>query len=491
MGKTQRIIVSLRRWLEFDDVERLLTQCLADVGGIESFVHRGQSVVVKPNLVLGTPPSSGGIAHRELVEALLRQVQRCQPSRIVVAEGTPVFGSSQETAFLHDGWREMAARMGIELYNLDVGPHVEVMVDRPHYPYPLPFPKIILDADVFITVPCLKTHITADYTVALKNAFGQTPQWKRSEIHSQYLLEEALVDLNRIRKPDLCIVDGWDGVEGVGGGISYDHPAGARVMLASADPVAVDVVSREVMERTASTRYLRWAIEDGLGIGDLASIEIRGDALVDCQHRFMSPMEEACQALPQVTAHDQDACSGCRCLATSVLWRFKAQKMRQPFHIVYGKEGDLPAFEGQTVVMGDCAARYAACGTYVVGCPPKAGELFSAFEASGCFCHRCRDLAEAILPELSAELRAWLQVSASGAQMYAGERMQRDQWHLSLLVGDCMAGYAHAQHERAAQFGIDPQHDIAWVEGCPPDESAVREALQRLEARLAVVAQKT
>ena len=72
----------------------------------------------------------------------------------------------------------------------------------------MPFPQVILDADVFISVPCLKTHIHADHTVTLKNSFGCTPQWKRSEVHSQYLLEEFLVDLNRVRSPDLIIVDG-------------------------------------------------------------------------------------------------------------------------------------------------------------------------------------------------------------------------------------------------------------------------------------------
>ena len=85
----------------------------------------------------------------------------------------------------------------VELYNLDAGPHAEIKLDKPRYPGTVPFPQVILDADVFISVPCLKTHIHADHTVTLKNSFGCTPQWKRSEVHSQYLLEEFLVDLNR------------------------------------------------------------------------------------------------------------------------------------------------------------------------------------------------------------------------------------------------------------------------------------------------------
>ena len=486
MSEGQRTIVSLRHWLEYTDVERVLAECLADVGGIERFVHPGQTVVVKPNLTGDAAASSGGTTHIELVEALLRQVQHCQPSRIVVAEGNGFFGATLESAFLHGGWREMAARMGVELYNLDGGPYLEVMLDHPHYPYPLPFSRLVLEADVFITVPCLKTHINADYTVALKNSFCLTPQWKRSEIHSQYLLEEALTDLGRVRRPDLSVVDGWDGAEGVAGGIGFDHPAGARVMLVGADPVAVDLVSREVMEQTAPTRYLRWAIEDGLGVGDPNAIEICGAPLGECRRRFMSPTEEISQAMPQLTLRDQRACSGCRCLATTALWRFQSQKMLHPLQVVVGGRGELPHLDGQVVVLGDCAKPFAALGTYLEGCPPKAEAVMSALENTKCFCHQCREIVRVILPDLPAGLLAHLQVAASGAQVHVGDQARRDRWRLILLVGNCMQHYAQVNAERAALFGLDPERDMAWVQGCPPEEAAVREAVQRLEARLAV-----
>jgi len=475
--------VSLHRWTNFGDVDGVLEQCLADLGGIERFVRPGQTVVIKPNITANAPASSGGTTHVELVEAIARQVQRCAPARIVVAEGTATFGLTLETAFTRGGWREMAARNGVELCNLDSGPHVDVALDHPRYSYSLPFAQLVRDADVFISVPCLKTHLSADYTVALKNSYALTPQWKRSEIHSQYLLEEALTDLNRIRRPDLTVVDGWEGAEGIAGGVAFDRPAGARVMIVGADPVAVDVVSKEIMGLSGETRYLKWAAEDGVGEGDLRRIEIRGASLEECRHPFMSPIQELCLGLPDLTVHDQLACSGCRIPAISVIGRFRFQKLLKPLHIVFGGEGECPNASGAVVVIGDCAKRYAELGTYVPGCPPKAEAIFQAVEGAGCTCHKCRDMAGRVLAQLAGkpDFLAHLRVTASGSQVHAGEQVKRNEWHLELLVGDCMERYAHVITERAAQFGLDAERDVIWIKGCPAEEGAILEALARLE----------
>jgi uncharacterized protein (DUF362 family) len=414
--------VSLRRWCQFDEVELLLAACLADLDGIERFVRPGQMVVVKPNLTEDAPASSGGTTHVELVEALLRQVQRCQPAWIVVAEGTGAFGNTHETAFLHGGWREMAERI-----------------------------------------------------------------WKRSEIHGQYLLEEVLADINRIRKPDSSVVDGWDGSEGVAGGDSFRCPAGARVMMVGADPVAVDVVSRELMGQKVRTRYLEWAIEDGVGIGDPDAIEIRGDTLDACRHHFMSPIDELGDTMPLLKVHDQGACSGCRCLVTSALRRMQTQKMLQPLQVVFGGEGELPQLDGRVIVFGKCAQPFAASGTCLEGCPPSGEAVMSALDKSECFCHKCPDMASAILASSPAELLAHLRVAASGRQIHVGQQVKRHEWHLVLLVGDCMQRYAQINIERAAQFGLNAEPDLAWIQGCPAEEGDVRAAVERLKESLASV----
>jgi Ni,Fe-hydrogenase III small subunit len=374
----------------------------------------------------------------------------------------------------------MAARTGVELWNLDAGPFVEVELDKPRYKGTIPFSQLIHEADVFITVPCLKTHITADYTVVLKNAYGQTPQWKRSAIHREYLLEEALVDLTRIRRPDLCIVDGFDGAEGIAGGTDFERPAHARLMLVGADPVAVDVVSRDLMGFAARTRYLNWAIEDGIGIGDPARIDVLGDAVDDLRRRFLTPGEELRLFLPGLTLYDGDACSGCRVAAQSALNRFRYQKLLKPLDMIYGGLGEPPEPKGETLVIGDCAERYAHLGMHITGCPPRVDAIVAALETAHVICHACRDHAIASLQGLPSSFSAHLRIVASGAEAFCGDRVERGQWHLELLVGDCMKRYAFVVNERAAQVGLDPARDIIWLRGCPIEPHAIEEALDSL-----------
>ena len=477
-----RTQVSLHRWADLADVEAVLGLCLDDLGGIEAFVRPGQTVVIKPNITANAPSHTGGTTHLELVEAIVRQVQRCQPGRVVVAEGTGAFGATDETAFPTGGWREMAERTGVELRNLDAGPFVEVALERPRYSGIIPFSRLVYEADVFISVPCLKTHLNCDYTVVLKNAYGQTPQWKRSEIHRQYLLEQALVDLNRIRKPDLSVVDGFDGAEGIAGGTDFDRPGRARLMLVGADPVAVDVVARDLMSLTARTRYLAWAIEDGVGIGDRARIDVLGDKVADLRRRFMTSDEEFRIFMPGLALHDCDACSGCRAAAQSALNRFRYQKLLKPVDIIYGGLGERPEPEGMTLVIGDCAERYADLGIHIGGCPAPVDEVMEALEAAEVVCHSCRDLAGDSLNGLPAEFLAHLRVVAAGAEAYCGERVERGKWHLELLVGDCMQRYARVVTERAAHFGLDAERDVSWLRGCPVEQPAISEALARLRA---------
>ena len=482
----EQAIVTVRPWCEFSALRAVLGACLRDMGGITRFVRPGQTVVIKPNLTANAPETSGGTTHVDLVAAIVEAVRTAFPSRIIVAEGTGAFGVRHETAFPTGGWREMAKRLGVTLYNLDAGPHDEVCIPNGRYPSALPFSRLVRECDVFISVPCLKTHITTDYTVALKNSFALTPQWKRTEIHREYQVEASLVDLNRIRKPDLIIVDGWDGAEGIAGGTDFERPARARLMLAGDDPVAVDVIAREVMGLGRQrTRYLAWAIEDGLGIGDRARILLRGSPLEEVRRHFMTPAEELEILLPGLTLCDLDACSGCRIAALAAVSRFRYQRLLKPLRLVYGGEGEIGNVAVDTIFVGNCAARRAAGqpGQIVPGCPASVPEIIEAIEGTGCICQKCRALVYETLAQIPSEALAWVRVSAAGTEIWQGEKVDRAQAHVELVVGDCMPRYVRILRERAAQFGMDAENDVIWVRGCPPESSSLQEGIRRAVER--------
>jgi uncharacterized protein (DUF362 family) len=473
-----RPVVSVRHWKQLGDVSEVLGACLADIGGLEQIVRPGSRIVIKPNITADAPEESGGTTHVALVAALIEEVKRCQAGGIIVAEGTGAFGVTHESAFPTGGWRAMAEEAGAALWNLDAGDHRSVPDPTGLYGDSMSLAELVLDADVYITVPCLKTHISCDYTVALKNSYALTPQPMRSEIHRRRLLEEAIVAINAIRAPDLAIVDGFDGSEGEAGGTCFEHPAGARVMLAGRDPVAVDTVARAAMGLDRPTRYHTWAAQLGLGEGHLTRIHVAGDDLDACSRRFMWPAEQIDGELERVSLCDLGACSGCRMPAVMGLRRFPGRALREQITVAFGGRGELP--EGNVrCTVGDCAVAAGKGEVHVPGCPPTTADLVQALIDKGIVCQKCRDVARAAMADLPDALLERLRVTAAADEVHRGRYVVHGIRHKELMIGDCMASYAKMAAGRAPAVGLVAEEDIAFCPGCPPEVEDIRETLCR------------
>jgi uncharacterized protein (DUF362 family)/Pyruvate/2-oxoacid:ferredoxin oxidoreductase delta subunit len=158
----------------------------------------------------------------------------------------------------------------------------------------------MINVDVMINLPKLKTHALAYMTVAQKNLFGFIYGLSKAGWHvrasNPLQFGEALNDLYAAildaykDKTIIHICDGILGLEGEGPGIS-GKPKNGNVIIASQDAISLDRVAVEV----AGLDYDRLFInkignERKLGIGNLEEIEILGDGLdefVDLQ--FVAP----------------------------------------------------------------------------------------------------------------------------------------------------------------------------------------------------------
>ncbi len=129
-----------------------------------------------------------------------------------------------------------------------------------------------------IHLPTVKTHVFTTTTGAMKNAFGGLLNERRHWTHP--VIHETLVDLLMIQKkihPGLfAVMDGTFAGDGPGPRCMIPHVK--NVILASHDQVAIDAVAARMMGfDPMSIKYIRLAHELGLGVGDPAEIEIRGD----------------------------------------------------------------------------------------------------------------------------------------------------------------------------------------------------------------------
>src|ERR1035438_9817720 len=110
------------------------------------------------------------------------------------------------------------------------------------------FPRTVLEADYFVSMPKLKTHHWVGVTLSLKNMFGIVPGccygWPKNILHWAGIVS-SILDLNSTVRPDFAIVDGIIGMEGNGPIQGTAKRSG--VLVLGDDPVAVDGTCARVM----------------------------------------------------------------------------------------------------------------------------------------------------------------------------------------------------------------------------------------------------
>ncbi|MHB8910985.1 MAG: DUF362 domain-containing protein [Syntrophales bacterium] len=238
----------------------------------------GRSVVVKVNAIRACDPDTSAIVtHPALLKAVINKLETLGPKWIVVGDsvGTESYGNSQ---YIFDT-TGLAAAAGPHYRNLSLNLRL-VDVERP-FKRRVAVLKDVLEADVYISLPKMKTHGMTMLSGAVKNNYGLLAGAQKSWYHyyakRPELFAEILVEMYRLRPPDLVIMDGVLAMEGYGP--CSPESRWVNRVLASADAVALDAVMARMMGfGKDEVPYLRIAREWGVGETDLDAIEIEGDS---------------------------------------------------------------------------------------------------------------------------------------------------------------------------------------------------------------------
>lgn len=147
----------------------------------------------------------------------------------------------------------------------------------------------IVEADILVNMPKLKTHGLAYFTGAQKNLFGTIYGLEKAQWHvkSSSPLEfgEAMSDLYSAIKHEMKdkimvnLMDGIEGLEGEGPSTGGNKNK-ANVLLSSKDAIALDRVAIELVKLDYKKSFISIISNNrGLGEFDLANISIEGDSL--------------------------------------------------------------------------------------------------------------------------------------------------------------------------------------------------------------------
>jgi uncharacterized protein (DUF362 family) len=277
------------------DHTAVVAQAVENAGGLERIVNKGDTVIVKPNLSSsrGTLTYPGNTDYRVVAE-VVRQARELRAGRIIVAEGA---GTGEPLSEPIIGLIRYDTIEGVEFLDLNTIPKEEcyyVSSSKKLTREPIYMPKIYVDADVVISVPKLKTNYAVGPSLGLKNGFGAPPKplmndgtaWKWG-LHNRGI-ENSIVEINLLRKPDFVVIDGI--VAGEGNGPTNNDPVDARIVFAGADVMSVDTMASYFMGFTPQKLpQLKLAAENGLGEYRMEHIEAVGANIHEIRMNFVSP----------------------------------------------------------------------------------------------------------------------------------------------------------------------------------------------------------
>jgi len=275
-----------------EDVHKSVQEAVNLAGGLGGIVSDDDTVLIKPNAKNTTPQGLGVNTDLRVVEATLNIVQSLGAGKVIIAEGAAYPSGDWDTlaAFKTAGITELAQRENVEICDLNTATPTVLEITDGIVLKTFTTGKIILDADVIVNLPVIKTHRQTLASICLKNlAVGIARKWEKKALHKAGI-DESIVDIYANLRSDFNVVDAIVGVEGEGPNVPEGKPRPLGLILAGSDGLAVDAVGCKIMGiDPQEVPHLRLAAERGLGTIDMEEIDTVGEPLDRVATQFQLP----------------------------------------------------------------------------------------------------------------------------------------------------------------------------------------------------------
>lgn len=246
---------------ELPSLRQAVIRLLEPIGGISAFISSGDRVLLKPNMLAAKEPDMAVTTHPSLVRVVAELV--IEAGGIALIGDSPGIGGFlrvAEKCGIYEAARESGAALAefkeaVELKG--TGTFRSIRIARAYY-----------EADKIINLPKLKTHEMMTMTCAVKNLFGavvgaEKAGWHLKAGSSRQLFARLLLEIYLLKKPALNIVDAVNAMEGNGPG--NGDPIKLGLLIAGANPVAVDVIAGRLAGIPSELLYIeREAVSMGL-----------------------------------------------------------------------------------------------------------------------------------------------------------------------------------------------------------------------------------
>jgi len=248
---------------------RTLQLALQALGGIETFIRRGDRVLLKVNAAFASPPLLSATTHPDLVSELTRQCLKAGAAAVAVTDN-PINDPSSCFALTGIG---QAAR--------SAGAQVILPEERLFKPVTLKDARLIRNwpvlvgalagATKLIGIAPVKDHHRSGASMVMKNWYGLLGG-RRNIFHQD--IQTIIAELAAMVRPTLVVLDGTTTMmtNGPTGGSLADLKE-TRTLILGTDPVAVDAFGATLLGKTAADLpFIAKAEALGAGTADYGSL---------------------------------------------------------------------------------------------------------------------------------------------------------------------------------------------------------------------------
>jgi uncharacterized protein (DUF362 family)/Pyruvate/2-oxoacid:ferredoxin oxidoreductase delta subunit len=329
---------------------------------------RGKRVLLKPNLLTDRLPEQAVTTHPEVVRHVIRRFKSLGAS--VSVGDSPASAANLRRVWQATGVEAVCNEEAVPLLAFEqAGART---FDVAGFSFSLAAP--VLEADLVVNLPKVKSHSLTMLTAAVKNLYGAIPGYAKTTLHRLYpkpaVFGTLVKTLWEVLPPTWTLADAVVGMEGQGP--ANGRPVKLGFLAASADPFALDRALCETLRIDA--RRVPYLAAQAASGGDTSFTRV-GDA---------------------VSAGSFEVPSGAHLLGLLPAW------------LVRGASGLVwvrPAFSAEACVR---------CGLCVKACPVSALALAPesrrpAFDAARCIsCSCCHEVCphDAVRMTQSPLLRA-------------------------------------------------------------------------------------
>jgi uncharacterized protein (DUF362 family) len=356
------------------EVDASVKKAIGLAGGLTDLISSGDTVVIKPNVVAAIHPDTGTTTDPRVCKSVANMVKEIG-AKPIIAESSSIDVDTEE-ALKVAGYGKLRDE-GFEVIDLKREETIKVPIPKGKSLKEVFLPKVVVDADVVISVPTMKTHVQTKVTLSLKNMKGILPDISKKKFHLTFGVFQGVADLCTVIRPALSVVDGIIAVEGLWP--PHSNPIEMDLIIAGKDSVAVDTITGMIMgfepgeDETANA-----AVKSKIGTADPNKIEVVGEDISTVQRKFKRA-DEAMNELISIPGGFQlilaeKACTGCRNSVFSSLKGMKDRNMLDQamgWTVVAGKIDKVPEVDAKRLLLvGNCTAMYKNYGIFVDGCAP-------------------------------------------------------------------------------------------------------------------------